>query len=256
MRVELTAGRRLLGRQAGRIRSWRALAVGLAAFAAATFPTLSPAFGQASGVTYSFSPQSGPVGTEVRFSGRGCPNEPDVTRTGRFDIFRSVDGSTSGPVLGFANFRSEADGSFSGRIESLGDGPLGPHRTSVSCTGGNAATGDFTLTAAGPAVTSTTGPTGGTSGTGETTATTAVPSAIAGPTAAPSPAQPSLLSATGQPAATLPASALAATGSSRVDYWMRVAAASFMLGLLCMFITQRRRFQRIDAWLFYIFNSF
>jgi len=34
-----------------------------------------------------------------------------------------------------------------------------------------------------------------------------------------------------------------------IDYWVRLAVASFMLGLLCMFVTQRQRYRRIDAWL-------
>lgn len=347
MRVELTAGRRLLGRQAGRTRGWRALLVVLAACAVTAVPALPAAFGQASGVTYSFSPQSGPAGTEITFSGTGCPPDPNVTRAGRFIIFRSVDGSTSGPLLDEGSFRPNADGSFSGRIESVNDGPLGPHRTMVDCTGGGASSGSFTLTApaagnliteiepicgaegtarnilrmmttqgltghvedaathetlvqfeqaaAGekrvgvgkqytvvevkvdspasgethtvdfsrcnatttttPAVTSTTvaaGATAGTTGTGGTTATTTAPAATSAPVAAPaSSAQRSLVAAAGQPAA-----ALATTGSTQLNYFLRLAAASFMLGLLCMFITQRRRYRRIDAWLSYVFNNF
>lgn len=157
---------------------WRVLPLGLAASGVMAWTTLVPASGQAAGVTYSFSPTSGPAGTEVTFSGSGCPNEPDVTRTGRFDIFSAVDGSTTGPVLGFATFRSDANGNFSGKTAALVEGPLGPHRTLVNCTGGTTSRGDFTLTAAAtpastvPSTSTTVAASTGSAGTSGTTPTT------------------------------------------------------------------------------------
>lgn len=203
MRAGLTADQRLTGKlvaQDGRRRpGWRGLTAGLAASAVTAWMSLMPASGQTSGVTYTFSPTSGPAGTEVSFSGSGCPNEPDVRSTGRFDIFSAVDGSTSGSVLGFATFRSDASGNFSGRIERLAEGPLGPHRTLVHCTGGTTSRGDFTITAATTTTTVAASPSGSTSttvvaaggggGTVATTSTTAVPSTATRPAAA-APATP------------------------------------------------------------------
>lgn len=135
---------------------WR-LWAGAAMVAAATgLPAVPPASGQAS-VTYSFTPQAGPVGTVVRFSGTGCPPGERLGASssvdGRFEIFRSVDGTASGPYLTFKTFVSNPDGTFGGETSPLPDGPLGSHRTNVSC--GNAFGPDFVLTAAAVTTTST-----------------------------------------------------------------------------------------------------
>lgn len=56
--------------------------------------------------------------------------------------------------------------------------------------------------------------------------------------------------------AATPVPRLASTGAGRIGYWLRLAAASLLLGFACMFVTQRRRFERINAWLTWAFNNY
>jgi len=165
-------------------RSWRRLSAVAAAGVAglAGFILMPAASGQA-GVTLSITPQSGPIGTTIRFSGSGCPSG------GTFRIALAPSRGENGALVPEVNFTSSG-GSFSGAVDvpatlprndgSAGNVSVQPGAkpTTVLCLGGGGASGpDFTvLAAAEPAqgagtTTTTLAPSGG-SGSAAVPATT------------------------------------------------------------------------------------
>jgi hypothetical protein len=105
----------------------------------------------AAGVIYRFSPNSGPAGTVVDVVGSGCP--PQSVRgshsDGRLIIWRGVN-TTEGPFMVLKPFDAlDSTGRFhfTFTVPAPTDIPLGDHLTEIGCTGGQADSEVFTLTA-------------------------------------------------------------------------------------------------------------
>lgn len=173
----------------------------------------------------------------------------DCVEAGRARYGIEVRNDHSGPVSG--TVKSTATGETLNTYEVEANGtvrtgaPVGEKRLTFVSTSGGVTDTDM-VEAQDCGATTTISPAAGTS-TPTTAATTPTTVGQASHVATPA--------STPTPAPALTKTALAATGS-QAGYWMQMAAASFMLGLLCMFVTQRQRYRRIDAWLSYVFNNF
>ena len=127
-----------------RRRAW--VAIGLTAALLCVAGGAGPVAAQEVPVVYSISPTTGPAGTQVSFSGTGCPRSgvgPGGS-DGAFALITLPDGNFSGQTQ--VMFRSAASGAFTGSIVVPGNVAQGVLDTAVECYGGAAAGFDETVT--------------------------------------------------------------------------------------------------------------
>jgi hypothetical protein len=229
------------------------------AFGSAGLSILVPGTALAQTVTFTITPTSGPIGAVVRFSGQGCPSG------GVFRLHLGPQHGSNAVEIPQVSFSSASNSSYSGTVTVPSTMPSttggsaaavqpGTYTTDVLCSGGGGAEGpSFTVTVARSTSTSSTVPP--TTALASTTTTTVAATTTLPLTTVLSGGGSSLQAASTTttvdppgPSPTIPGR-LAQTGNSRIGYWFLLAAISVFLGLACMFVTQRRRYRRIYAWL-------